>query len=271
MDFFLCFFSFFSILFMINFIYGGSMKNKKVNYKKNIFLFSTLFIVSLIIICLIYVNDFYKADELAISAFGEYDNVIKEELSDGTLVFYNNENDIDTGIIFYPGGKVEYSSYEPLMKGCASNGYLCAVVEMPFNLAVFDIDKADDIKDKYDNIKNWYIGGHSLGGSMAASYLEANHEEYSGLVLLGSYSTVDLSNTSLKVLSIYGSNDKVLDIDKYNKYKKNLPNDFEEHIILGGNHAYFGVYGEQDGDGKSLITNTEQINLTIDLITSLMG
>lgn len=271
MDFFYVFFSFFSILFMLNFIYGGTMKNKKRIYRNNIIIFSFLFIISVFIICFIYLNDFYKANELDIYSFGEYENVTKEELSDGTLVYYNNEKDIDTGIIFYPGGKVEYSAYEPLMEGCASNGYLCAVVEMPFNLAIFDIDKADDIKNKYDNVKSWYIGGHSLGGSMAASYLESNHEDYTGLVLLGSYSTVDLSNTSLKVLSIYGSNDRVLDIDKYNKYKRNLPRDLEEHIILGGNHAYFGVYGEQDGDGKSLITNNEQINLTIDLMATLMG
>lgn len=245
--------------------------NKKVNYKKYIYLFSGLLVISLVVICLLYVNDFYKADELAISTFGEYDSVTKEELSDGTLVFYNNEEEIDTGIIFYPGGKVEYSAYEPLMEGCASNGYLCAVVEMPFNLAVFDVDKADDIKSKYTNIKSWYIGGHSLGGSMAASYLKSNYEDYLGLVLLGSYSTTDLSNTSLKVLSIYGSNDKVLDMDKYNKYKTNLPEGYEEHIILGGNHAYFGVYGEQNGDGESSISNSEQINLTVDLIASLMG
>jgi pimeloyl-ACP methyl ester carboxylesterase len=106
------------------------------------------------------------------------------------------------------------------------------------------------------------MGGHSLGGSMAASYLEKNAKSYDGLVLLGSYSTANLSKADLDVLSMYGSEDKVMNREKYDKNKSNLPSGFTEIVIEGGCHAYFGMYGNQDGDGVSKIDVFEQISLT---------
>jgi pimeloyl-ACP methyl ester carboxylesterase len=137
---------------------------------------------------------------------------------------------------------------------------------MPFNLAVFDINAADGIQERYPEIDKWYIGGHSLGGSMAGAYLEENHASFKGLVLLGSYTTTDFSRTDLSVLSIYGSEDRVLNKEKYDECRVNLPDDFTEVIIDGGCHAYFGMYGKQDGDGTPKISNEEQINITVDEI-----
>jgi hypothetical protein len=97
---------------------------------------------------------------------------------------------------------------------------------------------------------------------MAASYLEKHSEDFSGLLLLGSYSTANLSEKNLKVLSVYGSHDGVMKKDKYEKNLKNLPEDFTEIIIDGGNHAYFGAYGEQKGDGTAKISRKEQIEAT---------
>ena len=106
---------------------------------------------------------------------------------------------------------------------------------------------------------------------MAASYLADNIEAFDGLVLLGSYSTADLSQLDdIKVLSIYGSEDLVLDHEKYQKYSTNLPEDFEELVIEGGCHAYFGMYGSQDGDGIPTITNEEQIEITAETILNFM-
>ena len=149
------------------------------------------------------------------------------------------------------------------MAELAKKGILCVLIKMPFRLAVFDINAADGIQEQYPEIKNWYIGGHSLGGSMAASYVSKHQNKYKGLILLGSYSTADLSNSKFNVLSIYGSEDKILNKDKYEENRSNLPKDFTEIIIDGGNHAQFGMYGAQDGDGKATISNGEQINLTV--------
>ena len=217
--------------------------------------------------CAIYLGDYYRADNEAIDAFLPQGSAWKEE-PNGNIVF--EPGGATTGLIFYPGGKVEHTAYIPLMQACAENGILCVIVEMPFNLAVFDINAADGIQKEYPQIENWYIGGHSLGGSMAASYLEKHTNEYEGLILLGSYSTADLSDDELEVLSIYGSEDQVLNREKYNDNISNLPKDFKEIVIEGGCHAYFGMYGAQEGDGTPSITNEEQIQQTVEYIAQMI-
>lgn len=218
--------------------------------------------------CAIYLGDYYRADMDAIAAFSSANDVITKTLDDGTLI-YEPENAI-AGFIFYPGGKVEYTAYAPLMEACASEGILCALVEMPFNLAVLDVNAADGIQEMYPEIEKWYIGGHSLGGSMAASYLADHTDVYEGLILLGSYSTADLSDTDLSVLSIYGSEDRVMNQEKHSSNKSNLPKDSKEFVIEGGCHAYFGMYGAQDGDGTPTITNEDQIEFTVQEILAMI-
>ena len=215
----------------------------------------------------IYVSDDYPADEDAIQAFAPMKAVSFETREDGTMVWH--PENATKGFIFYPGGKVEYTAYQPLMAACAEQGVLCVLVEMPFNLAVLNMNAADGIQAQYPEIEDWYIGGHSLGGSMAALYLEKNAEDYKGLVLLGSYSTADLSTTDLEVLSIYGSEDKVMNREKYDANQSNLPKSFIEIIIDGGCHAYFGMYGAQDGDGTPTIGNEEQIRITAENIVKM--
>ena len=214
--------------------------------------------------CAVYLNDFYHADKESIEAFVSVNTVEMQTNENGNLAFV--PEDATTGFIFYPGGKVEYTAYIPLMNELASKGILCVLTEMPFNLAVLDLDAAEGICQMYPDIENWYIGGHSLGGSMAASYLTECTEAYEGLILLGSYSTADLSEMDLDVLSIYGSEDQVMNREKYNESIKNLPEDIEEVILDGGCHAYFGMYGEQDGDGTATMTAEEQIRMTGDVI-----
>ena len=211
-----------------------------------------------------YVNDYYHAVEDEIEAFETENTVDVEVLQDGTIVCEPEE--AVAGMIFYPGGKVEYTAYLPLMKACASEGILCLLVEMPLNLAVLDMNAAEGVQEKYSEVETWYMAGHSLGGSMAASYIEKNADEYEGLILLGAYGTADLNDTGLKVLSIYGSEDHVMKMDNYIENKKNMPSNFEEEVLQGGNHSGFGMYGFQEGDGVAEITNEEQIQITADTI-----
>lgn len=241
-------------------------------HNKKIYIWVTIPVVILtvlVISCAAYLNDYYRADMDSIVEFGAEKDVIKKVLADNTIIYEGSA--ADTGLIFYPGGKVEYTAYEPLMKALASEGIMCVLVEMPFNLAVFDMNAAEGIQELYPDIDSWYIGGHSLGGSMAASYLSENADDFEGLILLGSYSTADLSESVLEVLSIYGSEDKILNYEKYLEYKPNLPENFTEIVIEGGCHAYFGMYGEQEGDGTPAITNEEQIGLTADAVSGLIN
>ena len=225
-------------------------------------------IIALSGVCIMYLNDSYVADEKAIQAFSHMENISVDILPDETIV-YMPENP-SAGFIFYPGGKVEYKSYEPLMKECASRGIACFLVKAPFNLAVFRIDGAKGIQGKYTNINKWYIGGHSLGGSMASAYLAEAEEKYDGLILLASYSSEDISQMDIDVVSIVGSEDKVLNKENYESYRVNLPSSYEEEVIKGGCHSYFGVYGKQEGDGTPDITNEEQIYLTADIIKEFL-
>ena len=235
------------------------LKKRKV---KVIFITILSSLLSILLACFIYVSNYYEAQ---ISKIEEYisNNDLEYEIIDGNIV-YNVENPV-AGFIFYPGGKVEYSSYIPLMEELALNNIMCVIIKMPFNLAVFGMNKASNIIDNYD-VDNWYIGGHSLGGAIACSYLEKNYEKFNGVIWLGAYSTTDLSNKNLDVLSIYGEYDLVLNMKKYHECISNLPSDYVEYIIDGGCHAYFGMYGNQDGDGIPTISDITQINITANLI-----
>lgn len=215
------------------------------------------------IACIVYINDFYPANEMAQEALVSDEKVEITQLENGDYVFMP-ENP-SAGLIFYPGGKVEHTAYAPLMRLYAEHGILCVLVKMPANLAVLDMNAAEGIPEQYPDIEKWYIGGHSLGGSMAASYVAKNMQEFEGILLLASYSTANIRQSDLEVLSVYGSEDGVLNMEKYEQYEENLPEDMQEKIIDGGCHAYFGSYGEQEGDGTAAISSLEQMKMTVEM------
>lgn len=237
--------------------------------KKKIWLIFSALILVIVIVCGIYVGDYYHADKVAFKSIDNPTEGITVIEKENDRIVFSSENP-SVGFIFYPGGKVEYESYAPLMEACAKQGILCVLLHMPGNLAVLDMDAAEGIQEEFPNIKEWYIGGHSLGGSMAASYLGKHEKEFAGLILLASYSTEDLSDTGLRVLSVYGTEDQVLNVEKYKENKGNLPKSFQEIVIVGGCHAYFGNYGKQDGDGTPKISNQEQIDITVEEIGRLV-
>lgn len=211
--------------------------------------------------CVVYVSDYYHAEDTAIMAMtGTQDYAVEER--GGNIIFIPAEP--VAGLIYYPGGKVEHTAYAPLMAEFAKQGVLCVLIEMPFRLAVLDVNAADGIQDNFPEIEKWYIGGHSLGGAMAASYISNHTSEFDGLLLLGAYSTADISDSGLSVISVYGSKDKVLNMEKYKENREKLPSGFTELIIDGGCHSYFGNYGHQDGDGEPNISMEEQVRQTVE-------
>ena len=213
----------------------------------------------------IYAGDYYHADLDAIqnnSLHMDYERM--ERLEDGSLVFYPAA--YDSAVIFYPGSKVEALAYIPLMESLAREGVLTVLMPMPFNLAVLAKNAAEGIPDQFPEVENWYMAGHSLGGSMAASFAAENTAWVDGLILLAAYST---DPVALPVLSIYGSSDGVMNQEKYQQYRPNLPK-LTEQIIDGGNHAGFGFYGPQEGDGDASISREEQITRTAELMAEFV-
>ncbi len=215
----------------------------------------------------VYAGDFYRAAEPALAALEEGKSV--SVVQEGDLTIFSPESP-SVGFVFYPGGKVEDVSYAPLLRALAEEGTLCVLTEMPLNLAVLDMAAAEGIPERFPAVETWYIGGHSLGGSMAASYGAANNEAFRGLVLLAAYSTADLSDSGLNVLSIYGDRDQVLNLEKYGQYRSNLPETTVETVLSGGNHAQFGSYGPQEGDGPAAISPQEQLDATVSLLLDFM-
>ena len=212
-----------------------------------------------------YVSDYYHADETALEAMAYQTDRVQAE-QDGDVIWFVPEEPT-AGLIFYPGGKVEPTAYAPLLHACAENGILCALVQMPGNLAVLDANAADGLQEAYPEITSWYIAGHSLGGAMASNYAAAHAEDFDGLILLAAYSTKDLTGTPLRVLSVYGSEDGVMNRESYEKNRANLPADTTEVVLDGGCHAQFGCYGPQAGDGIPAISGEEQIRQTTEAIT----
>ena len=226
----------------------------------------------IVLICLafgIYVHNYYHASSDANEALKSTEEVDVEVLSANETAFV--PKDAKVGLIYYPGGKVEYSAYAPLMQECAERGILCVLMKMPFNLAFFDVDAADDVYDQFPEIEEWYIGGHSLGGVAASMYATDHEKELSGLILTGSYTTEDMTESSLKILYMYGSEDEVVGMEDYKEYEENLPDDEEEYVIEGGCHAGFGDYGAQKGDGTPKISGAAQRTMAADVICDFVN
>ncbi|MRR30191.1 alpha/beta hydrolase, partial [bacterium] len=179
-----------------------------------------------------------------------------------------------TGYIFYPGGRVDYRSYAPMAQSLAEEGFLVIIPRMPLNLAVFGINEAADVMATYPEIKHWVLGGHSLGGSMAASYVFEHPGQIDGLVFLASYpaDNNNLSNYTGKVLSISASLDGLATPEKITHSVELLPDSTEWVVIEGGNHAQFGWYGAQKGDNAPTISREDQqkevIQGTLNLLTN---
>lgn len=217
-----------------------------------------------------YANDYYRATDAAKKAMISTTKVevVEEEgyyrFSASPLSSYIGPG-YGKGIVFYPGGKVEETAYAPLLIELAEYGYEVYLVKMPAKLAIFGMNAAEDIIEDAPHIKEWTMMGHSLGGAMAASFSAEHDEQVDMLVLLAAYSTVDLTDKDILVFSFYGSEDKVLNMEKYEQYRVNLPENYIEEVIEGGNHAYFGHYGEQDGDGTATITREEQRDCVLDI------
>ena len=174
------------------------------------------------------------------------------------------------GLILYPGAKVEPAAYMPLMEKIADEGIYCVMAKMPFNFAFFNINAADALMATAPDIKHWWIGGHSLGGVVAATYAADHADALEGIALLAAYSTENLNVGSLRAVVLYGSNDLVVNRESLAKDAGNLPADSQTVVIEGGNHAGFGDYGAQEGDGDAAISADEQRAITASAIADAM-
>lgn len=202
-----------------------------------------------------YLRSYYPADETA-AALSRSSNIYQT----GACTILEPDAPADTGIIFYPGAKVEGNAYLPLLDQLRDQGYACILVNMPFHMAFFNVNGARDAMEQLPQISSWYICGHSLGGAMASTFASKNPQSVDGLILLGAYIYGDYPVED--ALTIYGS----LNAGVGEKI------DYTENIVVidGGNHAQFGNYGPQKGDLPALISAEEQQAQTVAAITEFI-
>ena len=180
--------------------------------------------------------------------------------SERWLTFLPDGSAPTLGLILYPGGRVDFRAYAPTAQAIADQGYLVILVRMPLNLAVFEPNAADEVIAAHPEIERWAVGGHSLGGAMAAHFVATHPGTVDGLVLWAAYpaSSDDLSRSGVRAVSISASLDGLATPDKIAASRSLLPPDTVWVTIAGGNHAQFGWYGPQQGDNLAAITREIQ-------------
>ena len=243
-------------------------KKKSRKLKRNILIGLISFISIIIIGGFIWASSSYKPQDIAKASIVSDENISVSVEENITFTPKNLEP--TKGFIFYPGAKVDPMAYAPLCRKIANQGYEVVIVKMPLNFAIFSPNKAQEVIDKYDNIKTWVIGGHSLGGVMASKFASEN-DSIKGVVLLASYPQgEELKNTDKEVVSIWGDKDGVLNFENLEESKENLPSNSKFIELKGGNHGQFGDYGMQKGDNNSDISVQDQVNKSVQEIIKLL-
>jgi pimeloyl-ACP methyl ester carboxylesterase len=212
----------------------------------------------------------YPASEIALKAL-QADSDISVGQGSSSITFQPVEVRPSTGYIFYPGAGVDFRAYAPVLRQVAARGYFVALIRAPLNLALFDINAADEVISHYPEIGQWAIGGHSLGGVAAATYAAEHQDVIRALVLWASYPADDrLKDSDILILSIHGSNDGLATDEQITDSKALLPAHAQFLSIEGGNHSQFGSYGFQNGDNRASISAEGQWERTAEATVQLL-
>lgn len=222
--------------------------------------------ISLVVIVILSFTSMYIWSQQTLAPTEQLKQLValEEIVNDDGDVVILPQGEPKAGIILYPGAKVENTAYSYYGQKLAEEGYAVFIPKLRMNFAIFDQKAAGKFIEDYEEIDHWFVGGHSLGGVSAATFAK-NTPRVEGLILLASYpsSGTDLSDESLKVISIYGEKDGLTQLVDIEESKALLPNATNYAEIKGGNHAQFGIYGEQKGDNEAELPVIEQQNFLI--------
>ena len=192
-----------------------------------------------------------------------------------SITFLPLNSSPQTGFIFYPGGRIDPRGYALLMRKIAEAGYLVIVPEMPFNMAPFASNIAEEIIAVHPEIDQWVIGGHSVGGTMAAQFTKGHPEDISGLAIWASYpaDNADLSDLDIPVISIYGSQEIRVNDKSVSERQHLLPEGTRYIRIEGGDHHQFGSYEINPEDHLATTSRASQhqqiISATLELLETV--
>jgi Alpha/beta hydrolase family len=219
----------------------------------------------------VWAEDTYQPNEVALQAL-KSDAEVAVTQHDGFITFEPAAQRTTTGFIFYPGGRVDYRAYAPVLHEIAARGYFVALVHVKLNLAFFDVNAADKVVSQFPEIEHWAVGGHSLGGVAAALYAKEHQDVIRAIAFWASYPADDaFKNSNIQILSLHGSEDGVATDGKIEESKALLPAQTQFVTIAGGNHGQFGSYGVQAGDKPATIAPSEQWKQTADATAALLA
>jgi hypothetical protein len=193
------------------------------------------------------------------------------EDADGRLEWRPADGDYHTGLVIYPGAKVPPAAYGPTAQAIAADGYLVVITPMPLNLAVLGIDAAEAAIAAHPEVSSWAVGGHSLGGAMAAQYVASHPGSADGLVLWAAYAATDLSDRPIRASTIYGTLDAGAERMTGPEARAALPADASFVPIEGGNHEQMGWYTGQPDDPPATISRSEQQRQLVEATVALLG
>jgi len=188
--------------------------------------------------------------------------------TDGTVILSPNAPN-GSGLVFIPGAKVDPYAYMYKLSGIVESGTTVVITKPTLNLAFFDTRSFDQLVAGVHGVDTWTIGGHSLGGVKACMLAETD-DRITGLALFGSYCANDLSDSGLTVVSIAASNDLLSTQDKIMDAAPKLPTDTEFAVIDGANHASFGDYGRQTGDGTATASGADVRDEITELVATAL-
>ena len=171
-----------------------------------------------------------------------------EVVHDRQLEFRPRDRQGTTGVIFYQGGRCEPEAYAPVLRPLAAAGMHVFVPRMALRLAVTGANKAAGIMAAHPHITRWYIGGHSMGGSMAAGFASKHHDELAGLFMIGSYAAAmhAMPDAAIPVLLVHGTRDEEVSEAEIAAQPARLPEQTRFVTIEGGDHYQFGSFHEED-------------------------
>lgn len=236
------------------------MQTKRMSHRKKWLMAGGIVLLILAILAGVffwYVSDYYRAEDVALEVMAQDSGITVQD----DLTILSPTYPTDTAIIFYPGAKVEAEAYLPLLDQIRQTGVTCILVHMPFRMAIFDANAAEEVIAQFPEFQHWYIAGHSMGGAMASKFAADHPGQVDGLILMGAYIYGDYPDE--KTLTIYGSLNQ--SVEDHIDYTENIVE------IEGGNHAQFGNYGPQEGDPPATISAQEQQAQTVAAIEAFLS
>ncbi len=174
------------------------------------------------------------------------------------LEMYPTGTEPTRGLAFFQGARVDPRAYAKILRPIAEAGFLVSIAKSPYDLAIIDIGGVRPIVDRHPEVTWWAVGGHSLGGTAAATFAAGSPRTTPALVLWASYPFSSLASVNeLSVLSVSGTADGLSTPADIEASRPNLPASTTFVAIEGANHSFFGDYGEQAGDGVATIPREE--------------